>query len=229
MSKNKETGKDNLVAVEEALSRTERFIEEKKTLLTIVVGGIALIIIGYMAYNRFIKFPKNAEAQQQMFMAEKYFERDSLDLARNGDASYPGFEQILSDYKRTPSANVAKYYMGVISYRQGEYEEAIKYMKSFKSKDLILKTMSIGVIGDAYMQLGDIEKGYEFYVKAAKRKPNDITTPAFLKKAGQAAELLGNFEEALGHYEEIDHDYSESIDGRDIQKYIIRAKKNGNL
>lgn len=229
MAKKKETGNENLIAVEEALSRTERFIENNKNLLTGIVLGVAVVIIGVMAYNRYIKFPRNAEAHSQIFMAEKYFERDSLELAINGDANYPGFEEILSSYKRTPSANAAKFYMGVISYKKGEYEEAIDYMKSFKSDDIFVKTMSLGVIGDAYMQLGDLDAGLEYYVKAAERKENDLTTPVFLKKAGQTAELLGDYKAAVEYYEKIEKNYPESLEHRDIQKYIIRAKKLGNL
>ena len=223
MAKKKDTGNENLVAVEEALSKTEHFIEENKNLLTGIVVGIAVIVIGLMAYNRYIKFPKNVEAHSQAFMAEKYFERDSLQLALYGDNNYPGFEDILDSYKRTPTGNASELYMGIISYRNGEYEEAIKYMKRYKGKDIFMTAMSYGVIGDCYMQLEDPDKALSYYLKAANHDENKLTTPVFLKKAGMTCELIGEYEKAVEYYQRIDDYYPETVEGRDIKKYVTRA------
>lgn len=227
MAKKKDAGNENLVAVEEALSKTEQFIENNRNLLTGIVLGIAVIVVGVLAYNRYVKFPKNAEAHAQAFMAEKYFERDSLSLALYGDNNYPGFEDVYDDYKRTPTGNVSKFYLGLISYRNGEYDEAISYMKKFKSDDIFVSTMALGVIGDAYMQLEDTEAALKYYLKAANKDENKLTTPVFLKKAGLTCEILGKYESATEHYQRIDDYYPQSVEGRDIKKFITRATTLG--
>ncbi len=55
-----------------------------------------------------------------MFMAEKYFAEDSLNLALNGDGNYSGFLQIIDDYKWSEAANLSHYYAGVIFFAPGE-------------------------------------------------------------------------------------------------------------
>ncbi len=80
---------EKIMAVEEALSKTEIFIEKNQKLLGIIIGGIALLVLAYFGFQRFYMVPREKQAQSQMFMAEKYFEQDSLKLALNGDGMYP--------------------------------------------------------------------------------------------------------------------------------------------
>ncbi|MFC2152805.1 tetratricopeptide repeat protein, partial [Bacteroidota bacterium] len=84
-SKKKETQQDQFESVENALSKTEHYIEENQKSLTIIVIVIIIIVGGYLGYNRFVMTPKENEAKSQMWMAEQYFELDSFNLALNGD------------------------------------------------------------------------------------------------------------------------------------------------
>ena len=69
---------DNLQELESALTKTEHFIEENQKIITYVIGGIILIVAAYLSFNRFYVQKQEKEAQSQMFMAENYFEKDSL-------------------------------------------------------------------------------------------------------------------------------------------------------
>ena len=96
MAKDKETtAEKNIVAVENALSKAEHFVEQNQKIIMIVVGAIAVVILGYFGFKKFYLAPKEKEAQGAMFMAEKYFEKDSLKLALNGDGTNPGFLDII--------------------------------------------------------------------------------------------------------------------------------------
>ncbi len=50
------------------------------------------------------------EALKQMFVAENLFEKDSFNMALNGDGNAPGFLEIIDKYSSTPSGNLANYY-----------------------------------------------------------------------------------------------------------------------
>jgi len=52
---------------------------------------VVLIVLGFFGFRRFYLEPKEKEAQAQMFMAEKYFEMDSINKALNGDGNYKVF------------------------------------------------------------------------------------------------------------------------------------------
>ncbi len=224
MTKKKDTTEERIVAVEEGLSKTEQFIENNQKIILIVLGAIIVIVLAYMGYKKYILKPKEIEAQSQMFMAEKYFEQDSLDLAINGDGNYLGFIDIIDEYRVTKSANLANYYLGICYLKKGEFNDAIKYLKKFKSKDQIVAPMAIGAIGDAYMELGDKQKAADYYLEAANKNDNDFISPLFLKKAGQTYEELNKFDKAVEVYKKIQKNYNKSFEAREIEKYIARAE-----
>ncbi len=224
MAKKKDQTEDRIVAVEEALSKTEQFIESKKNLLSYIVLGIVILVAAYLGYTKFILAPKEIDAQSQMFVAEQYFEKDSLELAIYGDGNYLGFIDIISEYRITKSANLAKYYLGICYLKQGDFDNAIKYLKKYKSKDKMVAPMAKGAIGDAYMELNETDKALEYYLKAAELNDNELTSPLFLMKAGWTYEILNDFEEAANVYEKIKQEFPRSFEARDIDKYIARAK-----
>ncbi|HLO90230.1 MAG: tetratricopeptide repeat protein [Chloroflexota bacterium] len=225
MAKKSDNTEEKIMApVEEALGKSELFIEKNQKLLMIILGIIALLVLGYFGFQRFILIPREKEAQSQMFMAERYFEQDSLRLALNGDGSYPGFLQIIEDYSMTKSAKLAHYYAGIIYLNQGKFQEAIDHLEKFKTSDVMLAPMAKGAIADAYMELGQKEDAAKQYVKAAETYINEFTTPVFLQKAAWAYEDAGKKDEALDIYNRIKTEYPRSAEARDVEKYITRLK-----
>lgn len=227
MAKKTTKTEENIQAVEEALSRTEHFIETNQKPILIILGIIVVVILGYFGFQKLYIVPKEKSAQEQMFMAEAYFGMDSLDLALNGDGFYPGFLEIIDNYKLTKSANLAKYYTGLIYLNKGDYEIAIEYLKDFDSDDLIIMPMALGAIGDAFMELDMKEDAVDYYLDAANNNENDFTTPQFLLKAAWTYEILGDYEKAVVIYKQIKTEFPRSRQARDIDKYIARA--NGYL
>lgn len=225
MSKNQEDkNSDVIVDVQETYSKVEHFVEKNKKMLSISVGGIVAVIALYFAYSHFYIGPKEIEAQSSIFMAEKYFEKDSLEKAINGDGINYGFIDIIDEYSGTKTANLAKYYLGISYLKTGKYQEAIDQLKSFSSTDIFLSSISLGAIGDAQMELGEIDKAISSYEKAANNNSNELTSPMYLFKAGLAYEENGNYEKAVEKYTTIKNDYPESSEGRTIEKYLARAE-----
>ncbi len=226
MAKKKKKKEDdkNIVAVETALSKSEQFIERNQNTIVYTVAVIVILIAGYIGYTRFILEPREKEGLAEMFMAEKYFEKGDFELALEGDGEYPGFLDIISDYRMTNAANLARYYAGISLISLQEYEEGIEYLGRFRRRDQLLGAMSYGAIGDAYWEMGELERAATYYSRAYRYEPNNLTTPAFLLKAGLLYEYKGDYEEALKRYQRIENEYPDSNEGRDIEKYIARAK-----
>ena len=57
MAKKKDTTEERIVAVEEALSKSEQFIEKNQKILTYIVGGIIVLILIFFGYKKFISNP----------------------------------------------------------------------------------------------------------------------------------------------------------------------------
>lgn len=224
MAKQNNQEEELLVDVEEVYGKTETFIEENKNEIISVVVGIVVVIGGYFAYSNFVAAPNEKEAKEMMFMAEQYFQQDSLNKAIYGDGVNMGFLEIEDNYGSTKAGNLANYYLGIAYLRSGQYESAISSLQDFSSNDVMLSAIALGAQGDAYMELGDKSKAASFYSKAAKANANEFTSPIYLMKAGMAYEAIGEYKDALSAYQSIKKEYSTTQEGADVQKYIARVE-----
>ncbi len=224
MAKKSDNTEEKIHVVEEALTNTEHFIERNQKIITIIISVVVVVVLGFFGFKRYYLQPREKEAQSQMFMAEKYFEKDSLNKALNGDGSYPGFLAIIDDYTMTKSANLAKYYAGMIYLKKGEFQNAIDYLKKYKSRDILVSSMAKAAIGDAYMELGDKKEAENNYIAATESYSNEFTTPVILMKLAWLYDEQKAYDKSLALYERIQKDYSKSNEARGIERYIIRNK-----
>ena len=224
MSKKTTDNNEPIVDVQEVYSKTGNFIDNNKKRLTIIVVAVLAIVGGYLGYKKMVIAPMEIEAQSAMFMAEKYFEQDSLQLAINGDGQNYGFIDIVDEYSGTKSANLAHYYLGICYRNTGEYEYAIDELNSFSSDDVMISAVALGAIGDCYMELNDVENAISYYEKAAKHNENGLTSPVYLFKAGLAYEDLKDFAGAEGKYKSIKDNYPDSREAQTIDKYLARVE-----
>ncbi len=219
-----------IVDVQESISRAEQYIEENKQSLSIIIGAVIVLVGGYFAWTKLYIAPLEEEAQSQMFMAERYFEKDSLDKAINGDGQFYGFKDIIENYGPTPTGNLAHMYLGLCYLNKGQFEDAITELKEYDNgDDMMLGPVSLGAIGDAYSELGNAEDAINYYKKAASANQNSFTTPIYLMKAAGLFEDKNDYTNSLKLYEQLKVDFPESREGREIEKFISRAKAKGGI
>lgn len=215
---------EGLMEVEQALTSTEQFIEKNQKILSIVVGSVVAIVAIYMGYKKFYLNPLEKDAQEQMYVAERYFEKDSFNLALNGDGNYLGFLDIISQYGATKSSNLANYYAGISQLHMGEFQEAIDHLNAFSTDDINLSAVATGAKGDAYLELGDKKKAQSLYEQASANK-NEFASPIYLMKLGNLYENTKQFNKAIEVYKKLKKEYPNSTEARTIDKYIARANQ----
>jgi|TARA_B110000263_G_scaffold123399_1_gene107293 tetratricopeptide (TPR) repeat protein len=223
MAKQTDKTDKQFAQIEETLTKTEQYIEDNQKSLTVIVGAIVAIVAIYLGFTNFYLEPLEQEAHADMYMAEIYFEKDSFNLALNGDGQYLGFLDIADEYGLTNAGNLANYYAGLCYLHTAQFEDAIEYLSDFSSDDIILSTLALGCIGDAYLELEDNSSALKYYEKAADNASNDFTTPRYLMKQAIVLEMDEEYEDALEMYNQIKEDYSKSQIAQDIDKYIARA------
>lgn len=224
----KQTDK-NLEGIEQALTRSEQFIEENQKILTYVISGIVILLLIIIGGNRFYLKPLNQEAASDMFYAERFFEIDSFNLALNGYGTYPGFLNIIDDYGITKTAKIARYYAGICYHQLGDQESAVEYLDKFKTDDLLVGAAKYSTLGDAYVEMGDYNKATSAYRNGINKYPNNFSTPIMLKKLGILYEEMGDLANALETYRTIESTYPETPEGREILKYIGRVESKQTL
>ena len=218
--------------LDETASRTEDFVAKNQRIIIGVVGAIALMTVGYLAYQKFVAAPKEDEAATEMFQAQQYFQQatdgvasDSLyKLSLKGAEGKFGFVDIADKYSGTDAGNLANYYAGIAYLNTGKYTEAIDYLGKFKSEDIVLSALAKGAIGDAYSQNKQPKEALENYLKAVEANKNDFTTPRFLLKAGKIALELGNKEDALKYFTDIKDNFDASPEAASVDVLIGLAQ-----
>lgn len=224
----KQTDK-NLEGIEQALTRSEQFIEDNQKTLTYILGGLIVVLLIIIAGNRYYLKPLNEEAAADMYYAERFFEMDSFNLALNGYGTYPGFLNVLDDYGISKSAKISKYYAGVCYHQLGDHEAAIKLLNKFKTDDLLVGAAKYSTLGDAYVELEDLNKAISAYESGIAKYENNFSSPILLKKLGLVYEELGNLNDALNTYQLIESKYPGTAEGKEIKKYIGRVESKMSL
>lgn len=207
----------------EQFSKAEGFVIENKKSLLVIGGTIIALILLYVGYQMLIVTPREKEAAGQMFMAERYFEQDSLDKAINGDGNFLGFAAIADEYGSTKAGSMAHYYLGFAYLRKGQYEQAIESLEDFSNNDEVLMALSYSGIADAYVELNKLDDAVNYYKKAAAKSKDQFSTPILLMKLGMTYEMANEKQKAVETYEKIKTEYAESNEAKEIEKYIARA------
>ncbi|EGV44473.1 tetratricopeptide repeat protein [Bizionia argentinensis JUB59] len=219
--------------LDERASKTEDWVIGNQKYIFIIIGVVAAVVLGYLGYNEFIAKPKQTEAMNDMYQAQKYYDqavnttaqKDSLfSLALNGGEGKYGMLDISSEHSGTPAANMANYYAGMAYLNMKDYKNAISYLGKFSGNDEILAPMAKGCIGDAFVQLNQQEDALGYYEDAAKMRNNEFTSPMFLYKAGITALELGKTDVALKHFKNIKENYPTSSEGTNIDIFIGKAE-----
>lgn len=206
--------------VEQSLTKAELFFENNRKNILIVAGSLLAVVLLYYAYQNFYAAPREQEAQTEMFMAQKFFEQDSLRLALNGNGINMGFLEIIDSYGGTKAANLSRYYAGISYLNLGEFENAIVYLDKFKSNDQMLSVISTGAIGDAFLELNQPKEALEYYSEAVDKNKNEFVIPVYLRRAAITAEILNENKKALGFYQRIQNEFPDSREAADVAKDI---------
>ena len=219
--------------LDETASKSEQWLEKNSKPLFAGLLIVAALILGYLAYNKYIQEPKEKEAADELAYPKSFFDQaqnassavDSLyNLALNGADGKYGLLDIIDNYGNTNAGNLAKYMAGISYLKMNDYENAISQLGDFSTDDEILGALAKGNIGDAFSEINQIEEALEYYVKAANFKSNDFTSPMYLFKAGNLAMDLGNYKKAEELFSKIKEEYPKSDEGLKIDIHINRAQ-----
>lgn len=141
------------------------YYQANKQKVNRIVTLIILTIVGLLGYNLIWKdmivLPKEKKSIEELWRAEsKAFDYNDWASAINGDTItglFNGFESISKEYAGYASGDIASYNLGISYLNSGNNDNAIKTLKNVSFEDELLGTISIGAIGDAYMQKGSIQ------------------------------------------------------------------------
>ena len=147
--------------------RAEDFYDQNKNIIWGVVGGILLLIAGFVGYRLYVS-NQDETAQAELFPSVYQIEADSTKKALNGDGKTPGLLSVTDSYGATPAGNLANFYAGVALLKEGKYDEAIEHLKEFSSSDLLVQARAYALTGDAYMEKKSYDEAADYYRKSGR-------------------------------------------------------------
>lgn len=198
----------------------QSMLSKNQMILLGIVAAVVVLAGVYLAYKLLYMAPKEKTAMEQMFKAEFQFQQDSFALALEAPGGgYDGFLDVIDNYKGTKAANLSKYYAGICYLNLGRYEDAIIFLESHHAKGNITSVTKFGALGDAYSEVGDLNKALSAYEKASKGDM-DVLTPYYLYKLGLLAFKEKDNAQALKAFQRIAKDFPNSIEASEATKYI---------
>lgn len=197
----------------------QQFQENKQLrLITFSIGGVIVLIAGYLIYRQFVWGPTNEKSKEAYYTGLNYAAQDSTDRA------IEELEPVVKKYDGTVGGENAQLVLARQYMQKGEFKKALTALESVDVNDTYLKVGVIGLEGDCYSELGKYQDALDKYEKAAATNENEKTTPEYLFKAALVAEHMNNFEKATELYTKIRDGYTMFSQQKAIEKYIARAK-----
>src|SRR5690606_41233135 len=91
-------------------NKTEKkgaFFQDNQKSIVFIVGGVIVLILLYIGYQKLYLEPRAGKAADAMYKAEEF---DLIDSLQNkdieGDGSFIGFKEIAEEYSNTASAHI---------------------------------------------------------------------------------------------------------------------------
>lgn len=198
---------------------TNKVQDNRKIIITcsLVVVAIAVIVLAYVYFFRNPGMQKHNDsigsADLQLALAnDSVALKQYMDIADNG--SYE-------------PANRAALESAILLYKDGKYEEALKYVEKYSTRDEIIGAGAYSLKGDCLVNLDRLDQAVDAYKKAISiSDSNPAYTPYFIMKLARVYREQGKYADEAKQLEEIQKEYPfyGQQHNIDIDKLVDRAR-----
>lgn len=213
---------------EEALAKEQKAARLQKTIMWVIIAASALIIL-VIIYIFAVREPGIQAADNAIGQADmtNSLGQDSVALAQ--------YRQVADNYGYD-AGNRAALNAAIILYQQAQndtvgraakLEEAISYLKKYEPRESVIGASSRSLMGDCYVNLGNLQEGRKCFAEAVKLSDNNPAyTPFFMIKEANVDRALGDYAAEAALYQAILDRFPAygAEQGLDIEKYLKRAQ-----
>ncbi len=223
MSKqNPVTEQTGLEEVNDNLTKMTQKMQDNKKVIAIWSCAIVALAVLVMAYVYFFRNPRILKADETIGNAD-------LELALGNDSTALAQYKALADDGAYEAGNRAALQAAIILYKQGKYEDALKYLDEYSAKENIIGPAAYSLKGDCYVNLDtpDYGKAVDAFKQAVSESDdNPAYTPFFMMKLARVYAAQKNYAEEAKVYAEILAEYPlyGSAHNLDVEKLLDRAK-----
>ena len=220
MAKKQNETRTSIEELNESLSGIEKKVEDNKKMIVWVVAAIVAVAVIILGYVYLIKNPNLEKAKEEIAKAD-------VDYTLGQDSIALNEYMAVADNYSNDASNRAGLNAAIILYKQGKYEEAIKYLKKFDADGVLVGPASQALLGDCYVNLQKYDDAVKYFDKAISLAgDNALYTPLFILKKATVLREQEKYAEEADLLQTIKDKYPDFIMGYqvDVDRYIERAK-----
>jgi TolA-binding protein len=219
-----------------ALDRAKGFWAKFSKPIIYVGAAIILLAGSWFGYKKIYKEPNELKASELIFPAEKIFgkmagtefTKDSINLVLKGDKAQgiTGMLDIIKKYGGTKTGDRANFIAGACYLQQGDFANAIKYLKDFDGNGANQIACRANVmLGQAYAEQKKTDDAFGYFKKAVSAAGNDESMASeALYTAANYADATGKTKDAIELFKELKTKYplNSKVTGGDVDKYLAK-------
>lgn len=212
-----ETGIDEL---NDSLTRLTNKVQDNKKPVMIAMLVVIAIICVILAYVYFFRGPGIEKANDAIGAAD-------LELAQGNDSTALVAYRNVADNMSYDASNRAALQSAIMLYKEGKYEEALKYADRYSAKDAVVGAAAYSLKGDCLVNLDRMDEAVKAFKEAIRTSDhNPAYTPFFMLKLARVYAAQGKHAEEAETYAEVVKEYPlyGSQHNIDVQKLLDRAE-----
>lgn len=198
-------------------------VAKNKKLLYWTLGILIAIGACWAGWLWFYQTPRvnNSVAAYDQAM-QKAMEGDSIAAIE--------FAKVADQYSGTDAGNLAAMQAAQAYYRLGKYNETVKYLDKFSTKEEVMSAQADVMLGDAYVNLKKYDEAIKAFSSAVKKSSgNEQIMPVALWKEANVYDAQKKYQEALNCYEQIKTAFPNYQFGNGMTPDAYIARENARL
>lgn len=152
----------------------------------------------------------------------------AMEKAMGGDSiAAVEFAKVADQYSSTDAGNIAAMQAAQAYYRLGKYNETVKYLDKFSTKEEVMSAQADLLLGDSYVNLKKYDEALKAFNSAVKKAAgNEQIVPVALWKEANIYDAQKKYQQALDCYEQIKSAFPSYTFGNGLtpDAYIAREK-----
>ena len=187
----------------DTMLRIQEYITDHAKTIGLGVIAVLVVLLGWILVGNFLNAAEDtASAELNLLLSDfTIFQNSAESDAELTKKLEEGFQNIINSHGSTASADIARYYLGLMQMKKGEKEEALATFEEVaKSSNATFSSMAASNTGNIYLDKGDYAKAAEIFKKVADQGNSNLPKAFFAYKAGKAYEKAGDKANALLYY-----------------------------
>lgn len=207
-------------SLNDTLTDVSRKVEDNRKIIYTAALAVVVVVAIILIYLYLVRQPGIQKSNDAVGQAD-------VQLALGNDSVALSRYMMVADDHSYDAANRAALQAAILLYKDGKYEEALKYVKKYDPTESIVGAAAYSLEGDCYVNLDKLSDAVGAYKKAISQSDdNKAYTPFFMLKLARVYRAQNDYAAEAKIYEDITKNYPQygAMNNINIEKYLERAK-----